>query len=990
MKKFYHQLFLCTVALLLGSFSVYGQVTVSGKVTDANAGIALPGVSVQIKGTLRGAQTDAEGQYTIQNVTPESILVFSFLGKVSQEITVGANKVINVKLADAARDLSEAVVIGYGTAKKKDLTGSITSISSKDFQPGSIQTPEQLIIGKVAGVSITSNSGQPGVGSTIRIRGGSSLNASNDPLIVIDGVPLSGGTISGAPNPLSLINPNDIESFTVLKDASATAIYGSRASNGVILITTKKGKSGRPTINFNSNVSLSKIARRVQTLSAAEIRQYVDSLGTPAQKALLGTANTDWQDEIYRDAITNDNNLSITGAVKNMPYRVSVGYLNQQGILITDKLQRASGSINLSPRFFDDHLKVNVNLKTAATRAHYANQGAIINAVQFDPTQPVRDSSSPFGGYFEWATTDPATGVVTINPNAPRNPVGLIRMQDNNGKSDRTFGNIEFDYKFHFLPGLRLNVNLGMDATKGWGTTYVPANAGQAVATKGQNNQYLQRMFNRVGEAYLNYVKDIKSIKSNINVTAGYGYYDNKTKIYNFPSYSANKDTIAGSVPKFPYDIPQNTLISYYGRLIYTLNDKYILAASLRTDGSSRFSKNNRWGVFPSAALTWRANRENIFKDAKTLSDLKLRLSYGVTGNQDGIANYSYLPIYSLSSNASLYQIGDQFVTMSAPAAYDANIKWEETATYNAGIDFGFLNDRLRGSVDVYFKKTKNLLNTVPIPVGSNFSNQILTNVGNIENKGIELSLGATPVRTGKMTWDVGFNLTYNDNKITNLTAVTDPSFIGNLTGGITGGTGQTIQIHSVGYNTFSYFVYKQVYDKNGKPIEGVYEDLNKDGVINQKDMYRYKSPFAKVMMGFNTQFSYDKWTISTVLRANLGNYMYNNVASNFAVRRNILNPQNIIANSTKDVFESNFYNNQYQSDYYVQNASFLRMDNLNLSYNAGRIWRDKVNLRVNATCQNVFVVTKYKGLDPEVNGGIDYNLYPRSRTYVLGVNLDF
>lgn len=989
MNQHYKQLLCITLLLWLGSLSARAQSVVSGKVTDAKDGSELPGVSVLVKGSSLGTQTDAAGKYSLENVPSHATLVFSFVGKLGKEIPVDNRTVIHVTLEDNVKELTEVVVIGYGTQKKQELTGSITTVSSKDFQKGNIQSPEQLIVGKVAGVSITSNNGQPGGGSTIRIRGGASLNASNDPLIVIDGVPLSGSTLNGAPSPLSLINPNDIETVSVLKDASATAIYGSRASNGVILITTKKGKSGTPTINFNTQVAASKIGKMVNALSADQFRSYVEANGTDAQRALLGTANTNWQDEIYRTGISTDNNLSITGALKNMPYRVSMGYLLQNGILITDKLQRPSASINISPRLFKKHLKVDLNLKGALTKSHFANQQAIINAVQFDPTQPVMDESSPFGGYFEWVTKD-ETGKATLNPNAPRNPVSLIRLQDNNGTVQRSFGNAQFDYMFHFLPDLHANLNLGYDISKGHGTTFVPEYAAQSFTTKGQNNKYLQKVNNKVAEFYLNYVKDFKTIKSTVSATAGYGYYNNSTKNYFYPNYSANGDIVEGSQPKFDFDIPENTLISYYGRLIYTFDDKYILAASVRTDGSSRFAPENRWGVFPSAALTWRINKESFLSTSGKLSDLKLRLSYGITGNQDGIANYSYLGIYSVSSNASQYQFGNNYYNMTAPAAYDKNIKWEQTATANAGLDYGFFDNRLNGSIDVYLKKTKNLLNTVPIPIGSNFSNQILTNVGNIENKGIEFTVNGTPVKTKRFSWDAGFNVTYNNNKITNLTAVSDPEFAGNQTGGITGGTGQSIQIHSVNYNTFSYYVYKQVYDADGKPLEGVYADLNADGVINQKDQYRYKSPFPKVMLGFNTQLNYLKWSLSTILRANLGNYNYNNVASNFGVKRNILNPNNILGNSTTDIFNTNFFNNQYQSDYYVQNASFLRMDNVGIGYNAGRVFGNKMNLRINATCQNVFVVTKYKGLDPEINGGIDYNLYPRPRTFVLGLNLDF
>ncbi|WP_298713881.1 TonB-dependent receptor [Chitinophaga sp.] len=988
MKKFYNRLWQCLLPALL-ALPALAQVQVGGRVTDALSGEPLPGVSVQVKGTSRGTQTDTRGQFIISGVTPASVLVFTFLGKQPREVAVGALTEISVTLADDNRELQEAVVIGYGTQKKKELTGSITTVTAKDFNKGSIQTPEQLIAGKVAGVSIVSNSGQPGVGSTIRIRGGSSLNASNDPLIVIDGVPFSGQGINGAPNPLSLVNPGDIESFTVLKDASATAIYGSRASNGVLLITTKKGVAGKPKFNFNTSLGVAQRAKEVEVLSAAQFRQYVDSFGTAAQRGLMGDAATDWQEEIYQSGLTSDNNLSVSGSLGGMPYRVSANLLHQNGMLITDRLQRSHLSVNLSPQLFNRHLKINVSVKGAITKAHYANQQAIINAVQFDPSQPVRDTASPFAGYYEWYTTD-NTGEITLNPNAPRNPVSLVRMQDNNATVKRSYGNLELDYKFHFLPDLRANLNLGYDISRGNGTTFVPADAGQQFAAGGQNNRFLQEINNKVGEFYLSYLKEIPGIKSTVNAMAGYGYYDNATTNYNYANFNAKGDTISGSVPLFPFDKPQNTLISYYGRLIYTFDDRVVFAGSLRTDGSSRFAPENRWGVFPSAAITWRLNREAFLRNSETLSDLKLRLSYGVTGNQDGIANYSWMSIYGTSTNASMYQLGDKYYYLQSPAAYDKDIKWEQTATLNGGVDFGWFNGRLSGSLDVYFKKTKNLLNTVPIPIGSNFSNQLLTNVGNIENKGVELSLAAIPVQNDRLTWDVNFNITYNKNKITNLTAINNPSFLGNLTGGITGGTGQTIQIHSVGYNTFSYFVYKQVYDKSGRPLEGVYEDLDKNGIINQRDMYRYKSPAPVVFLGFSTRVAFGRWDAGTALRASLGNYMYNNVASNFGVRRSIINPLGLLNNSTTDIYKTGFYNNQYQSDYYVQNASFLRMDNLTLGYNAGALFGSQVRLRINAACQNVFVLTKYKGLDPEVNGGIDYNLYPRARTFVLGVNLDF
>jgi len=1001
MKQNYFKKYgLLLLLFVLTSITVKAQSgSISGKVLDEN-NLPLPGAVIAIEGTTLNTQTDLNGNYKIFKLAIGNVTVTSrFIGYSLQKKTVAITETpqqVNFTLVPDSKSLDEVVVIGYGAVKKKDLTGAVTVVTAKDFQKGNIVSPEQLIAGKVAGVQITSNGGAPGSGSTIRIRGGASLNASNDPLIVIDGVPITDGTkndgkagLAGAGNPLSLINPNDIETFTVLKDASATAIYGSRASNGVIIITTKKGSSGAPTINFSSQIANSTLPKQINVLTANELRDYVNNnpAATPAQKGFLGQANTNWQEEIYRSALSSDNNLSIAGSLKNIPYRVSLGYLDQQGVLINDKLSRTTGAISLSPKLLNNNLKIDLNLKGSLSKSTFANTGAVGSALAFDPSQPVRngDANAPFGGFNEYTIAG------AINQLAPRNPLALIKQKEDNSNANRSFGNLQVDYTLPFLPELRANVNLGYDIASGRGNTFVPAFAAQSIGTLGSRTQYLQEVNNKIGEFYLNYTKDLSSIKSNINVTAGYGYYDNRTKNTNFASLRADESVLPASIPLFPFDIPRNNLQSYYGRMIYTYNDKYILSASLRTDGSSRFSPENRWGIFPSASLTWRAQQESFLKDVEAISDLKVRVSYGITGQQDGIANYSYLPNYAISSNEAQYQIGDTFYNMSAPLAYDNNIKWEETATTNIGLDYGFLNNRITGSIDAYIKDTKDLLATIPIPVGSNFSNLLLTNVGNIRNRGIEFSVNAEPIKTKDFSWSVGFNATFNDIKINNLTAAPDPNF-NILVGGITGGTGQTVQTHSVGYNPFAFYVYKQVYNTEGKPLEGVYQDLNGDGIITPEgDLYRYKSPVPTTILGFNTQFDYKKWSINTVLRANLGNYMYNNVSSNFGVQRNVLNPGGFIGNTTQEIFNSGFVNNQFLSDYYVENASFLRMDNLSLGYIVGNIVKGgKSNLRLSLNCQNVFVVTNYKGLDPEVSGGIDYTLYPRPRTYTFGLNLNF
>lgn len=992
MKVFYLLKPCLLLLIILATLTVQAQTgSVTGTVLD-ETGLPLPGASVQIKSINKSATTDASGKYRLAGLSNGTfILTISYIGytSISQNVNVSGNVSADFSLKPDAQNLSEVVVIGYGTAQKKDLTGSIATVSAKDFQKGAITTPEQLIQGKVAGVNIVSNGGQPGVGSVIRIRGGASLNASNDPLIVIDGVPFSGNTISNAPNPLALVNPNDIETFTVLKDANATAIYGSRASNGVILITTKKGSSGAPVINFNTNNSYETIAKKVNILSADQIRDYVNQYGdksydeNPAHtyKSLMGNANTDWQDEIYKNAFSTDNSLSLSGTFKGVPYRVSAGYLDKRGLLLTDKLERATGGFGISPKLFGDHLKIDLNLKGSLTEARFANDAARGAALQFDPTQSIY-ADNQFGGYFEWIQ-----GQVP-NPNAPRNPLALIRLRSNIGKTERSFGNARFDYAFHFLPELHANLNLGYDVSKGYGTIRVPEYAAQNASTKGFEKQSLDTQNNKVAEFYLNYKKDLTSLRSNIDVTAGYGYYDNSTTNNNFSEYRANGSLI--KAPQFPFNVEREKLLSYYGRLIYTFADNYILSGTMRADGSSRFAEDHRWGYFPSVGFTWRAIGEDFLKDSKVFSDLKLRLSYGETGNKDGIGNYNYMSKYFSNNNQGQYQLGDKFYDYYTPAAYEPDLRWETTTTYNAGLDYGFLKGRIYGSVDVYYKKTKDLLSTVDISSGTNFNNRLLTNVGNMDVRGIEANVNVSLIRSEDVNWDFGVNMAYNKREVTNLSLNPDPNFIIDA-GGITGGTGINIKYNAINQVPGSFYVRKQIYDEKGMPLEGVYADLDGNGVINDKDQYFYKSPDPKIILGFNTAFSYKKWTLSTVLRANLGNYVYDNVSSNFGVRSNILSPSGLINNANADIYNTNFTNNQYLSDYYVKNASFLKMDNAGLAFNAGRISKNgNTTLRVSANVQNVFVITNYKGLDPELSSGIDFNLYPRPRTYTLGLNVGF
>jgi TonB-linked SusC/RagA family outer membrane protein len=964
---------------------------VTGKVTDSKDGSTMANATVRVKGTDVATQTDAKGNFKIRVPVTATTLEVSSIGYTLQDVIITDATVI-IQLVQSSAALSEIVVIGYGTRSRKDVTGSVATVGVKNFQQGNINTPEQLIAGKVAGVSITSNGGQPGQGSTIRIRGGASLNASNDPLIVIDGIPLSGDAISGVSNQMALINSDDIETFTVLKDAASTAIYGSRASNGVLLITTKKGRKGKPVINFNTQFSVSSIEKYVDLLSADQIRTYIkanDATTGGTYIHLLGTANTDWQKEIYRTGIGSASNLSITGAYKALPYRISIGFNDQTGILKTDHFQRVTGAVRLNPVLFDNHLKVDFNLNGSYSASHFGNQDAISSALNMDPTQPVYDKKNTlFGGYYEWMT-DPTHPMAL----ATHNPVAQLYQKNDLGYGERSWGNVQLDYKFHFLPDLHANWNVGYDVSKGHGHNDQPITSRDAWANGGTHTKYEQKATNVVSEFYLNYVKDLKAIRSNINATAGYGYYGFKTTGYNYPTL--NDAGSVTSTPAYATDPQEHNMLSFYGRLIYTYADKYIVQGSIRSDQSSRFSKDQRKGTFPGLSVAWKLNQESFLRNVSAISELKLRASYGVTGQQDGIGNYTFVPYYSSSPNYSEVQFGNSYYTMTTANAYNNSLKWEQTESYNYGVDFGLLKGRISGSVDYYLKKTKDLLNITPIPAGTNFSNTVTGNVGNIENKGIEIVLNATLIRTKNFSWDIGFNYAHNNLKVTKLTAAYDSSYVGTVAGDdIDGGTGNKIMIHSIGYEPFGFFVYKQVYDKaTGKPIDGAFEDLNHDGVINESDLYHYKSRNPKDIFGFTTSLGYMKWTLSTVLRANVGNYLFNNVAYNRGRVNHIMDPNVYIMNASSEIYKSGFsglVTNESQSDYFIQNASFLKMDMVNLAYNIGKIFNNKANLRANVNVQNVFTITKYKGIDPEQFSGIDNKIYPRPRIVSLGVNLDF
>jgi TonB-dependent starch-binding outer membrane protein SusC len=920
-------------------------------------------------------------------------LVFSSVGFTTQQVTAANGSAI-VKLVQSNAQLQDVVVVAYGTKRKGDLTGAVTSVSAKDFQKGAIASAEQLLQGKVAGLQITNGGGTPGGGSRLRIRGTSSLNASNDPLVVIDGIPVEGNSINGGGNILNTINPNDIESMTVLKDASATALYGSRATNGVLIITTKKGTKGKVKFNFNTNLSLGKVVKKVDVFTGDEIRSIINAEaskpgGSNGYKLLMGNSNTDWQNEIFQKALGIDNNLSASGAAfqNKLPFRISGGYLTQDGILKTDNFKRSSISLNLAPKFFDDNLSINFNFKYANTKYNHADGGAVGAAATFDPTQPV-NSSNKFGGYFEWL--DAAGKPKGTNGNASNpNPLSLLNFRKNIEKVNRTLTNVQLDYKLHFLPDLHVLANVGVDITTQNGNDNIDSILVTNQTTAGKYAQYKQNKKNTIAEFSLLYAKELKKINSKFDVLIGHGYQAFETDVFNFANYNQAGKLITGSTPTFPTDKQENRLESYFGRVNYTLNNKYLLTASLRRDASSRFSKDNRVGYFPAIALAWKL-KDEFFKNTNAVSELKLRLGWGVTGQQDIGRNYGYIPNYSQGTSSAQYQFGNNYYSVYRPIPYYPNLKWETTTTQNVGLDFGFINNRISGSIELYNKKTKDLLSVVDQAPGQNFDISLLRNIGNMESNGVEFTINTTPIKKADFSWDFGFNLTAQNSEVTKLLAVNDPAFIGNEAGNISGGTGFTLLYHQVGYAPSTYFVKKQVYDATtGKAIEGLYEDKNRDGA-NNDEYYNSKTNAPTMLFGINTKVEYKKWNVGFAAHGSYNNYLYNNFASRTGVLNGIQNGS-VITNGSKDYLNTGFRNQQYASDYYIQNASFLRLDNINVGYAFGKIYNNKANLRLSASVQNVFVITKYKGLDPENSGnGVDNVIYPRPRVYSLTASLDF
>ena len=1000
------------------SVSAFAQSTITGQVKDAT-GEPVIGASVLINGTSNGTVTDLDGNFSI-SVQPGATLTISYIGFQKQQVAAANGMVITLQ-EDQAQQMNEVVVIGYGAVKKSDLTGSVTALKPDSKNKGLVVNAQDMLAGKVAGVSVTSDGGTPGGGANIRIRGGSSLNASNNPLIVIDGVAMDQTGIKGVSNPLSLVNPQDIESFNVLKDASATAIYGSRGSNGVIIITTKKGRRGLQ-VSYNGSFTVSRNSKNLDVLSADEYRSLIakkfgtdlytlDSNGNkvPTAYSRLGSANTNWQNEIFRTALSHDHNVAVSGQVGDwLPYRVSAGYTNQQGIIKTSNFERFTGALTLSPSFLNDHLKVTLNAKGMWTKNRYADGEAIKAARQFDPTQPVYASGyDNFGGYYQWlddgTALNDSSWPKTYYSLATKNPVSILNLKNDRAISRDFLGSADVDYKVHGFEDLRFHVTAGVDVAKGRQVTDVDPASPQAIyyGSYGWESQLKRNM---QLSAYAQYYHDFNDkAKNHFDIMAGYewAHFWHNTKNAYWSYYpSTNGDaTLAGKQRNYApyYYATENYLVSFFGRANWSLMDgRYMVTATVRNDGSSRFKEH--WATFPSFAFAWRINEENLFKQIDWLSDLKLRLSWGMTGQQEGIGDYNYFAIYEMNKgNESYYPIaGDG--SLARPKGYDPDLKWETTTSYNVGLDWGILKQRLTGSIDWYYRKTNDLLNNATVPAGANFRNQVMSNIGSMYNMGVETSLHWLAVNAKDFNWTMDYNFTYNYNKITNLNGGSDPNYFV-PTGGISAGTGGNIQAQHVGNAVNSFHVFQQAYDKNGKPLEGVVVDRNSDGKITDADKYYYKAPAAPVTMGFASRFEYRNWDLGFALRASLGNYVYNDA---FASTSNMSNSEifvksKFLVNRPTDVVADNWLSTETtstQTDYWVQNASFLKLDNVTLGYSFANLLKqgswNGITGRIYGTVNNVFCLTKYKGLDPEVFNGIDNNLYPRPISFILGLNLNF
>ncbi len=972
--------------MLLISFpeEIYGQRVVQGVVQAAPEGETLAGATILIKGSNQGVFSDNRGAFSL-TVQEEDSLQISFIGYETQVFAVAGQSRFSIHLEPAATMLSEVVVTGYGQTAVRDLTGSVASLSERSFNQGNMVTPENLLNGRLAGVTVNTG-GEPGSGSTIRIRGGASLDASNDPLIVINGLPISNNTIGGARSVLSTLNPSDIESFTVLKDASATAIYGSRASNGVILITTKGGEEGFQ-VQLQAQGGYSTVARQVEVFDGDAFRELV-AQERPELVPLLGEANTNWQDEIYRETFFQTYNLSVQGALfKALPLRLSLGTTHQPGLRLTSQFQRNTASLSLNPTFFKDQLEISVNANYSQERNRFAD-GQEGNAITFDPTQPVYDPNSPFGGFFQY-WSDNRDGVLNssdLTPNAPQNPVAALLQEDDQSIVHRLYGNAQLTYHFPFLPQLSAVANLGIDDASVMGYTRIDSSniiAQPNGEFAGSLTEYTNDQRNMLFDGYLNFREEGRQLK--IDATAGYSFQ-------RFEEWGFFSGELRNDLPDSePVTTVENdlVLIGLFARSNFNLKDKYLLTLSYRRDATSRFSPSNRWGNFPAAAFAWRIN-EDLFPGFKPVSNFKLRLGWGITGQQDigNDASLQFLQRYATGLPNSQYYFGGQPIPISIPEFRNDELKWEETTTYNAGLDLGLFNNRLNATVEVFLKESRDLLAFAAISDGSNFSNSGFQNIGNFSTQGLEFSLDADVIasKARKLRWNVSLNGTFIQTRIDELALGQDVRV-----GDIAGGVGNTIQVHRVGFAPYKFFVYRQVYNENGDPIEGAYVDLNDDNIINDQDRYLYRNNQPEATFGFQTQLTYRGWDLSMNLRASLGNYIYNNVNSARAQLDLIQNVQ-VLANLPRSVENSQFQTTStvILSDYFMENGSFLRLDNLNAGYSVTNLFGTKLQGRIGVGGQNLFLLSNYSGIDPEIFSGIDNTLYPRARTWLVSVNLSY
>ncbi len=966
------------VLLFMLPMSFFAQSTVTGIVTERDTGMPIPGANIIIQGTNNGTTTNFDGEYTLEGVNLDDVIVFSYIGLASREVPYTGQETINVSLIPDAAVLEEVVLIGYGSTRRQDATGAVEQISTEEFNQGAIVSPEQLISGKSAGVRIIGGNGAPGGGGEIRIRGGSSLSANNSPLIVVDGIPLDQRGVQGVRNQLNAINPNEIEDFVVLKDASATAIYGSRASNGVILITTKKGKKGAPLkFEYSLKASVGTVTDYVDVLDANEFRALVESApGT--DPSLLGDANTNWQDEIYQTSVGAIHNLTVTQGFENFYYRLNYNNTSQTGVLKSDLYQRNALNIALNGDLLDNDLKLTLTAKGSIDQNNFADEGAIGSAIAFAPTQPVYAPGNRYGGFYEW--TD-ANGVALQQ--ATRNPLALLEQYTGEGSTKRIISNFNIDYRIPFVDDLRFNLNAGVDYSENDGNNFRPTTSAVVLQSIAAEENYWGFNRNTLLDFYFNYKPYIDAISTNVDLTVGHSYQE----FFISSQLEYTDENVEGNWFLEPISLNRNALESYFARASFDIDDRFLISGSYRMDGSSRFSKENRWSSFPAVSVGWKLNNEDFLVDSGVISELKLRAGYGVTGNQEIGPNYGYIGYYTPSITGASYQFGNQFYPTLRPEEYDRDLQWEELQTYNAGIDFGFFNDRFSGSVDVYHRTTKNLLAVVPVPAGANLSDQLLTNVGETVSKGVEVGLNGELIRTDNVSWNLNYNITFQDLEITKLSLGENPNFF-IPQGGISGGVGNTIQLWKTGIDPTTFFAYRQVYDENNNPIEGAYVDVNGDNAITEADRQPYKKASPDFFMGLTNTFNYKDFDFSFTFRGSFGGYMYNNTQSSIGfLGAGTVTPQPYYSNFNSNVLESEFEESQFFSDYYIRSADFVKLDNISVGYLfAG----EKVDFRASLTASNVLTITNYEGLDPEISGGIDNNFYPRPRTFVLGLDVTF